>query len=388
MTIPSIHKYAFPVDNRCWLMIIFIAINALFMTKYSMRVTAMWPAIVIVYTVFMYFVFMKVIPLMDTSLGGVLNIIKITALSCILIMLAAQLCVDPMSVNVDRWSALHNPISYLLDGRYPYSAPTHLGGRASPFPVWQVLHIPFYVCGNVGLSFFAAVALFLWSIRRVFSSAAAWKAIVLIATSITFYYEAAVRSDIVANLLLLASSIILIRPYLSQQWAERYYIPISIVIGLFASTRLITLLPIIILLFPYYIRLKPYKMVLIPMIIAIAFVMTFVPIILLNPHEFLYGQYPPWLLQTRQGSAADFLIFIPVVICFSLIWHGSFGRYCLLASVYLIVFVAVTFLHNMIQSDNFNLFHVRYDITYFSTALPFTIAGISIWKKPEDVAKI
>lgn len=63
-----------------------------------------------------------------------------------------QYLIDPYQIQVDRWSAIHNFINYLVHGRYPYMAPTHLGGYGSPFPVWQFLHIPFYYLNNVGLS--------------------------------------------------------------------------------------------------------------------------------------------------------------------------------------------------------------------------------------------
>ena len=68
-------------------------------------------------------------------------------------------------------------------------------------------------------------------------------------------------------MLLLASAILLVRPYLTPQWIERHYISVCIAVGLFASTRLITLLPVILLLFPYYLRLSPRRMILSPIII-------------------------------------------------------------------------------------------------------------------------
>lgn len=359
-----------------WLTALFVAINALFLAKYSMRLSPLWPVAVILYSLLLYSVIKFILPVLwHKSKTLTALVVKAGAVTGILLMLAAQLYIDPLSVNVDRWSALHYPISHLLDGRYPYSAPTHLGGRASPFPVWQLLHIPFYLCGNVGLSFFAALALFIFAIRRTYSAPAAWAALVLAAVSVTFYYEAAVRSDLLANMLLLASAILLVRPCLTQQWIERHYISVCIAVGLFASTRLITLLPVILLLFPYYLRLSPRRMILSPIIIIAVFAATFIPVILLDPHEFFFGQYPPWLLQTRQGSAVDFLIYIPLIIYFAMLARESFGRYCLLTALYLIIFVGVSFIHQMAASDNFDLFGQLYDITYFSASLPFIIIG-------------
>lgn len=357
-------------------MILFMTINEVYMAKYSMRITAWWPTVVILYLLLQYVVFRLILPVFDMSSRKVwTNVVKIGAITGMLLMLAAQLRVDPYTVKVDRWSALHFPVQYLLNGDYPYSAPTHLGGRASPFPVWQLFHIPFYLCNNVGLSLFATLGIFFWAINKVISHSAAWKALVLVSMSISFYYEASVRSDILANFLLLASSVLLITPYLSQKWVSKYYIPLSIITGLFASTRVLTILPIAILFLPYYIKLKPNKMIFIPLIILAVFISTFVPIVMLDPHEFFYGINSPWRLQTRQGNSIDFLIFIPLIIWFAFIWRKSYVKYCLMTSIYLILFVTITITHNMIRSGNFNLYDPMYDITYFVPAMPFIIIG-------------
>lgn len=362
-----------------WLAFLFVVINALFLAKYSMRVSSFWPLVLFAYIVLQYIVIRKVLPVFEGKMifSGGSKIVKSGAVTAILLMLAIQLYIDPFSVNVDRWSALHYPVSFLLDGEYPYSAPTHLGGRASPFPVWQMLHIPFYICNNVGLSFFVTVALFVWSVKRAYSGSAAWKSLVLVVASVSFWYEAAVRSDLMANMLLLTSLILFVKPYLSLQWIERYYIPVSIAVGLLASTRLLVLLPLAILLFPYYVQMKSYRKVIMPVVAVSVFALTFLPIVLLDWNEFFYGQYPPWLLQSRQGSPVDFLIYIPLIICFSLSWRKSFGRYCFLTTVYLVVFVGVAFVHRMVASDNFDLFGSSYDMTYLSVSLPFAIIGMA-----------
>jgi len=56
--------------------------------------------------------------------------------------------IDRWSVRVDRWSALAFWSENLKNGSYPYGTPTHLGGYASPFPVWQLFHFPFHLLGD------------------------------------------------------------------------------------------------------------------------------------------------------------------------------------------------------------------------------------------------
>lgn len=48
------------------------------------------------------------------------------------VLLLVQYHFDPVLNKVDRWSAIANPITYLLHGEFPYMAKTHLGGNASP----------------------------------------------------------------------------------------------------------------------------------------------------------------------------------------------------------------------------------------------------------------
>ena len=120
------------IPRQNWLTALFVVINALFLAKYSMRLSPLWPVAVILYSVIK--LILPVLWLKSKTRTALA--VKAGAVTGILLMLAAQLYIDPLSVNVDRWSALHYPISYLLDGQYPYSAPTHLGGRASAFPVY------------------------------------------------------------------------------------------------------------------------------------------------------------------------------------------------------------------------------------------------------------
>ena len=104
--------------------------------------------------------------------------------------------------------------------------------------------------------------------------------------------------------------------------------------------------------------------------------MTFLPFALWDPLNFFYFEYNPWSLQTGQGNSIDFILFIPLGIYLSLQWNGNHANYYRNTIILLIIFVAITFAHNMINSGNYDLFCSAYDITYFSTALPFCILGL------------
>jgi hypothetical protein len=292
-------------------------------------------------------------------------------------MIVLQYSIDPYSVQVDRWSALHFPIQNLLDGIYPYTASTHLGGNASPFPVWQLLHVPFYLLGNVGLSFFAAVILFLWSCWKVRGRDKTLIVSLLLCLSVAVWYEVLVRSDLITNMLLVASIFNLFSRNPSQQRIERHRWWIACLVGLLASTRVIVLIPITVLLLPYFVKMNWRNQLGVSLLAIIVFALTFVPFAIWDWQEFYYFQNNPWRLQTSQGNLSDFLLFVPLTVFLAMTHKGIAFRYCRNSALMLVTFVVVTFVHNMYLSENFDLFSSAYDITYLSTALPFCMLGIA-----------
>ena len=352
---------------------LFIVINVLFVAKYSARVSETASLCATLLAIVFYYVLLRlVLPY--------IYIYKRVAICVCLMgfvgMIVLQYCIDPYSVQVDRWSALHFPIQNLLDGIYPYTASTHLGGNASPFPVWQLLHIPFYLLGNVGLSFFAAVTLFLWSCWKVQGRDRALIVSLLLCSSVAVWYEVLVRSDLITNMLLVASIFNLFSRNLSQQWIERHRWWIACLVGLLASTRVIVLIPITILLLPYFVKMNWRNQLVVSLLAITVFALTFVPFAIWDWQEFYYFQNNPWRLQTSQGNLSDFLLFVPLAVFLAMTHKGIAFRYCRNSALMLVAFVVVTFVHNMYLSENFDLFSSAYDITYFSTALPFCMLGI------------
>ena len=359
-----------------------IAINVLFVAKYSARISERVAFVATLSAVIFYYALLRLlIPyyIYKRSEGQGAWSKRIAWGLCLVAfagMLAVQYAIDPYGIQVDRWSALHFPIENLLGGIYPYSASTHLGGNASPFPVWQILHIPFYLLGNVGLSFFAAAALFLWSCWKEKGRDKALIVSLLMCSSVAVWYEVAVRSDLITNFLLLAAIINLVFSRMSQAWVERRMWWIACAVGLLACTRILVLIPITVLLLPYFIRLNLRSQVCVSLLMLVIFALTFVPFALWDWQAFYYFQNNPWSLQTWQGNLLDFILFVPITVFLALNYKGCGFRYYRNSALMLAVFVAVTFVHNMYQGENWDLFSSSYDITYFSSALPFCMLGI------------
>lgn len=360
--------------------VLFIFINVLFVAKYSARVSVKVNIVAtLAATVFYYLLLRFLVPYIKDKghlkpLSWILTAGCLVAFVCMLVM---QYVIDPYTIQVDRWSALHFPIQNLLSGNYPYSANTHLGGNASPFPVWQVLHIPFYLMGNVGLSLFAAIIFFIWSCWKVQGRQNALIVSLMLFSSVAVWYEAAVRSDLITNFLFLAAIINLVFPHLNQEWVEKKMWWITCAVSLLACTRLLALVPIGLLLLPYFIRMSWRKELAVSLLAIGVFVLTFVPFALWDWQEFYYFQNNPWALQTRQGNLSDFIIFIPLAVFLAMNHKGIAERFYRNAAIMLVSFVVVTFIHNMYQYEDWSLFSSAYDITYFSAALPFCLIRIS-----------
>ena len=144
-------------------------------------------------------------------------------------------------------------------------------------------------------------------------------------------------------------------------------------VGLFACTRLITLVPLGLLLLPWFVKLGIRKKLLLVAAAAATAVALFAPFAIGHWHDFFFHPYNPWTLQTRQGHISDFLLFVPAALALAFCWRGSEARYLASTAAMLVLFVGVTMLHNMADSGNWDLFSSAYDITYYNCALPFAI---------------
>ena len=344
---------------------IFILVNVVFVAKYAERISegvAFWCTLAAAVG---YYVVKSLplplrrrgeLPRKPPSFGGVGG-----GFFCVIIFISAllvQYAIDPWELQVDRWSALYSPIRNLL-------------------PVWQLLHVPFYLLGNVGLSFFAAAAFFVWSIRKAYGKERAVRVGLLMSLSVAVWYEVAVRSDLITNLLLAAGIIVLFLPRMTDAWVERWRWWIAVGVGLLASTRLIVQVPVGLLLLPWLRRMSLRRQCALALLTFCVFALTFLPFALWDWQQFYHFRNNPWALQTRQGNASDFLLFVPLALFLAMEWKGCAFRYYRNSALMLVVLVGVTFAHNMYLGQNFDLFSPAYDITYLTTAIPFCLLAMT-----------
>ena len=365
-----------------WAFVLYSSINVLFILKYGQRIASVQETVgasILYITVVagMLWGLDTLTKRMSKSLVYLLMGIMIVGLVIL------QMHFDPYALKVDRWSAIHNFLQYLLNGEYPYAAQTHLGGYGSPFPVWQIMHLPFYLLGNVGLSFVFFLLLFTDAIRRTASLRDATVAFLLLILSPAFLYEVSVRSDLISNFLLCATILMYLHHY--RMTLEKNWVLIAVICGLMMSTRLSIAVPFIVYFLYEFLNWKQTReKIAFPCLIILVFALTFLPFVLWNGEMLFFFEYNPFVLQTRQGICIDYILIMAICMVASLWLKSRWDYYMLTSAICLLTLVAVTFVSNMYIYDCWSeLFDSRFDITYFNMALPFAIAALACKGEPQ-----
>lgn len=359
-------------------LILYLIINLLFIVKYSARISCKLSFIAAVTYTVSVFIVLFILQRINIKKKSTLLIL---IFSYVTLLVIGQSMIDPYQLKVDRWSAIHNFIYNLFHGIYPYSAQTHLGGYGSPFPAWQFFHIPFYLLGNVGLSFFFSLGMFFMSIWKSFTSKQLSCIFVLMLLSPAIMYECLVRSDLITNFIIVASTINYL--CLNNVDVRKHWKKTAFIVGIFLSTRLATAIPFFIYLFPYYRNFSRRQQIMFPIYIICTFMITFVPFMFWNGEMLFFFQYNPFILQTRQGSMTIVLLLIPIITYLALSWKNDFRQLMFHISLAMIVLVVVTFTYNMYTTNTWcELFQSRYDITYLDMSLSFLLTWLSTYSLP------
>ena len=354
---------------------LYVFINALFVDKYISRITSHHWLIAIAYLIGVCAVILGINWLLNNKkfstkcFWGILIFFPIIAIGI-------QYAIDPLSIQVDRWSAIHNFLSGMLQGLYPYGQQTHLGGYGSPFPVWQLLHLPFYIVGNVGLSIIVVTILFLWTLYRLYPKKVAIAASVLLCISPAFWYEVAVRSDLITNIML--SAIIVEWLVHKNIKLNDHWIWIGCIVGLTLSTRFVAVIPICVIYGYEFLQMNWKKQSLFIFIVISIFALTMLPFVFWKGSTLLFFDYNPFVLQTRQGSWFVFLIFSIIAIGGTIWMRGRIAHRWIVTGFLLTSLVTMAFVEKMWQQNLWNgLYTSAFDITYLSIALPFYIEYLS-----------
>lgn len=359
------------------LLAIYYFINCIFVLKYGLRLGT---TIGIIATAVYLIIGIILLICLINFIHKQRTIYSILLILFILLLIIAQTKIDPYKLNIDRWSAIYNFLENLFNGVYPYSARTHLGNYADPFPLWMLVHIPFYFCKDIGLSFFAGYILFCYSIYVCKGKDISLMVAYTIICSPAVIYEVIVQSDLLTNILITSSFINLFKVH--NKNLESNFIIISIIVGIVLNSRLCVAIPFYIWLLKDYLNIGLKKQIIVILIITITFAIPFIPFAPDYEHFMFLIKENPFGMQTMLGNWQEAIILIIIFTILALTWQNNYRKLNSHIGIAMFILVICTFIFKMWQNNEWNqLFQNGYDITYFNMSIPFISISISLYCK-------
>jgi hypothetical protein len=344
---------------------IYLFVNFIFCIKYNPSSEVKFFYLLIAYPLFVWGVF-KLTQYKDVQKSRCFFIF--VAAFILLLSFLLMRCIDKYTVDVDRWSALAFWSENLKNGVFPYGTPTHKGGYASPYPVWQLFHFPFHLLGDTGygqLFCLLVFFVFLYFNRKRIAGGAF---ILLLALSPGFWWEMSVRSDLLCNMLL--AYMFLSSMFYYQLWSKHLYMS-AIVTGLFLCTKMLVAIPLFLFVFPHFLRLAAKKKVYFALLVVAGAIVPFIPF-LFGGHGILnHPEYNPMLQQTRQGNMWVVIILFVLIVFASLRWKTM--RSCFfLSGLFLFLLIASVGIDIALSNDiHYMIFGDEFDVSYFNVSIPF-----------------
>lgn len=360
-----------------WLL--FYAINILFICKYMSR-TSYNPFIGIgIFTILCAatFVFYNYI---SNKKNIILNSTIITLLVFATILISLILIkIEPLSVNVDRWSATTYFLNGLFSGEYPYAIHTHVceTNYPSPFPLWYYINIPFWLMGDVGIGliffllfFTAFIYWFTKSDKRTLLI------LLLLLISPAYWWEVIVRSDGLSNAILLFSVILFF--YKRNYSFSNHWILTAIICGFMGATRLYAPIAPAIYLAKSFFKAPLLRQISILSIILLIIFLFFAPYIFWDVENWIFFKRNPFMSETSTGNGGILCIMILLALFFAY-KYKTIIEYTRYTALFWIIFFAVSLIYNHLtfHSDIAFFEDADFDISYFSLALPYILFTIS-----------
>lgn len=367
--------------------LIYISVNILFIQKYTSRFTNSAYLLSILYGGFIVCIVydpfsIKKIFRRHTSQKyirySLYTLLLFTIISIILL-----LCnIDKESVRVDRWSAVTYFIDGCLSGTYPYGMHTHVSDTnyPSPFPIWYVVNLPFYIMGDVGIGLVFFILLFVFTVQYFYKSENKTLFLLsLLLLSPAYWWEIYVRSDSVSNVILVFCCIIWYHN--RQKSMQTDFFKTAIIFGLLLSTRLTAAQPIALYFFPQYMKLNGIKKIYYFLAFATVLLITFLPFIFWDTESWIFFRRNPFLTQTSVGNGWTLLTMIVLGIILSYQWkkEKNFNSYSFYIGVFIFIFISLS---NIMLVFNYGIkdslfLDSQYDISYYNLSLPYIIFYLS-----------
>lgn len=287
--------------------------------------------------------------------------------------------IDRMNIRVDRWLSLTYFWKSFFHGEYPYTTHTYfdLRNSPSPFPFWQVLNLPFYLLGDVGLGLLFFLLLTAFMVKRYFQSYK--KSLLffcLLLCSPAYWWEVVVCSDSFNNALFVFILILWFEN--SKRTLSNSFILIAIISGLVATTRLTAILPFTIYFFRPYLNLNLKQKILFPVLVLGVSFLIFSPFIFWDTNSWIFFSRNPFMNQADKGNLPILIITMIIGILMALRWK-TIEEFFYYTSFFIFLFITFSQFGLFIASD-FNPEFISgsiCDISYFNLFLPYCLVTLS-----------
>ena len=343
---------------------IFLFINFIFCVKYLSRITTFYifPSIAIVCVYLLLWRFQK-------KLTYISKKIKYIIIIYIGISLFLFYKIPVSTLNVDRWSVITSFWDAFFEGRYAYFAKSNVGNPPGPMPFYFILALPFYLFGELGYySLMGIISFYYVANKNIYSKEIVATSILLIISSVFYFWEVSCRSNILFNgTLVLIVIIQLLKKDLN-------ILKIGILIGLVLSTRNVYIIPFIIS-FIYLLKQKKIDLInlfLIGSISLITFLITFLPFIWNHFEDFKVMN--PFIIQSSALMPFNLTLIFILFAFLSGVFCKSILDVYFYSEIVLFLTIVCYFLYHFYNEGLYNTFiNSTADISYFILCIPFSI---------------
>jgi hypothetical protein len=362
-------------------LIFFVIINVTFLYKYSSRIIS-FPIIVSMFyggiLIGLFYMLSK------TSYEWIQKRIFILLLSLMIVTnIILLLKINIHDLNIDRWSVITSFLDELFSGNFPYLAKSHLNNPPGPFPGYFLLALPFYLIGEIGLLSLSGVLLFLYLVKIQYNnSKILFIAFIFLFTSVTVWYELAVRSTLFINMVLPLIYLFWLKKKKSFKFQE--LLIMGIIGGIILSTRGIMLyVLLVIFVFVFVVNGLWREFFLITFSTIIGFFLTLAPFIIWDLELFI--QFNPITLQASFIPPIYLILFTFIAVGIGYYTKSIQQLYAYIA-IFIIFMVSISFSIDVVQSSlNYAIVNNGFDISYFIFSIPFLLLSISCTDYYHDV---
>ncbi len=359
-----------------YLLVVYMYVNSFFVLKYGERI---YDGLEYGFF-FFYVVFILLLRFLVKKNAVVINDSKhffvfflIASIIIFLLQCLLVFGIDGNTVQVDRWSALQVFIENILNGDYPYDKQDHLGKTTSNLPSLFYIGLPFYLINNIGLlQPFVFVILMLFVNKASVSNVKKTMVVLLLLFSPAYWWEVAVKSDLMSNLLIVSLFIW----YWKSKYSKNIFhnsIMLSFWVSFIVMTRGVVAIPLVLLLFHDFMKLDVLYRLRFLFTVVIFTILLMIPVLITVPGLDYVLIHNPFNHQTKY--APTFLIFFSLVAPFLLSKYST--------SIYLIqrnsmwilfLLIFITLIINIYEEGWYNnMYGVVFDISYISMILPFIV---------------